>query len=280
MFKKLNIVVLSIMVMGLVLLDSGFAESGEVTKVIKGKSVRVKLDEPSEEGALFDVVDPADGKKMGYIKLTKVKKLQAIGKIIKGKKKIQVGHTIQPRSGGDKSEESQASSTGSSKTWEVGVLLGASMDTLHIVDSNDSSKKVNAGGNGMRVAATVNWNLFEFLTLQGKLGLLTLSGANNETSPATKVSINYISLDGWLHYNFSQSLWAGAGVYYLSPSSNSGFSASNPPEATSAVGFGAGYNLHISTGYVPIQLTYDMLLGKSGNLAESISICAGYAFPL
>ena len=43
---------------------------------------------------------------------------------------------------------------------------------------------------------------------------------------------------------------------------------------------GLGMDLSVGSGYIPIYLTYSMLLGQDQNLADSIAVLIGYAFPL
>ncbi len=269
---------LSGIIVGLILTLPPQVWSSEIIKV-KGKNVLLSLDEAAQKGDVFEIITYS-GKKKGLIRITAVKGGKAKGKIIKKKGKIKKGWTarLAQQGGGEgESGDGEESSSGgvessevegSSKQFDGGVLLGMSSDTLHV--SGDSGAKVNATGTGNRVGVFVSWHLPHSWSLQGQLGLFTMAGKYSGVS----YSIGYLDFAGWARYHI-QDFWAGLGARYLSPSSQSGI---EKPESTSVLSVGFGYDFGIGAGFVPIELTYDMVLGANGNLAESIALCLGYGF--
>lgn len=245
------------------------AFSAEITE-IDGKKVTVTLDEPAEKGDLFYIMNPK-GKKKGILKIKSVNGLNAKGVILKKKGEIEKGWVIQPKAASATQKEN---SKGTSK-FDLVFLLGFSSDTIHLNSPDTTPSKLTGTGNGSRIQIMAAWHLTPSISLLGGLGIMTISGKHSGSETTT---INYTNLNGWFRYHFVPSIWAGLGASYLMPSSSKGLDADSPPQSTSAISLGGGYDYHLGHGYIPIIFSYDMLLGASGNLAESIALSVGYGF--
>lgn len=276
--------------------------AAEVIKV-KGKGVLVELKgDPAVNGDIFYLISP-DGKRVGIIKISKVKGDKAIGKLAKGR--AEPGFTLEfkpsksaAKSGGGHSGSRMASpsmddgSTTSKRSY-WGAMGGLSMDSMS-VNVTQSGTNANLGsvamsGMGYAVKGLFDYELFSQVWFRGTSGIemLNFSGdakcgpANNQACTAKLMYLTFDFIGRYVFGSGSFRPWLGGGMGLLFPASKDATALDPSSISTTNVILGAGgFDWYMSpTLYIPVSIEYG-LLPKSDEVSASwIAFRGGFAIP-
>ncbi len=245
--------------------------SAQIQKV-SGKKVLILLE--GDEFAVEDKVFAFNeaGKKKAILIITQVKGSKAIAKVLKGNPEVdmQVG-------GDDFSAEKSDRRSGSGRRknlkLKVGVIGGISNNSMSI---KVTSVSATYSGMSFALSGFADYSLSSHLKIRGKGGLhqFTIEGQGSSAS------FSYLSFEGGLNYYLSPQFWLGGGAsYLLAASKSSNISVLDSGASTNNLFFiGAGYDISLKQGFIPISFEYGIFPEGAGVSASSILIRAGYGW--
>lgn len=276
--------------------------AAEVIKV-KGKGVLVELKgDPAVNGDIFYLISP-DGKRVGIIKISKVKGDKAIGKLAKGR--AEPGFTLEFKpnktakaSGGGGGGSHMASpsmddGSTSSKRSYWGAMVGFSMDSMSVSVTETGTNKdlgtVAMSGNGYAAKGLFDYELFSQIWFRGTSGIEMLNFAGDSKCGVTNkeactAKLMYLTFDFIGRYVFGQGSfrpWAGGGMGLLFPASKDA-TALDPSSisTTNVILLAGGFDYFLSpTMYIPISIEYGLLPKSDEVSANWIAIRGGVAIP-
>lgn len=252
------------------------AFAAKIRKVKKSK-VYLKLSKKDkfEVGETYTIYTKK-GKKRGEVKITKLRKRKAVGKVTKGKAR----RSYYVRAPKGSKNGFFGSILDGGKNIYAGGLFGFSMDSM----SDDKSSK-NSEGTGISIKGFYDHPLFSFMWLRASAGMQQFKSDCAEVNCA--VSVNYLTFDGYGRFVFNKKskfkMWAGPFVSGMFPlgADGSTYISSDGILTTSTYGVAGGLDYKLNKKYmIPIMIEYGMFpSGKSENdttiSASSINIRAG-----
>lgn len=253
-------------------------------KAVQNTKVLLELNgDTATEGDLFIAVDPSTGKRLGIIKITKVKGNRALGNIVKGR--AAKGWDANPRGkqAARKAPKQEKPSSGPSNLG-IGGMVGYAMENQSVT-FNTPVFTTNMTGNGFSGHVFGDYNFTDMFGVRGVAGMDMLSVSSNDTCTGQKcsTSITYLTLGGWGRLNFwpgELNPWIGGGMLFLMPmSSDSTAIATDSISSTYAFVLGGGVDWRLdSSMYIPIQFEYALFASSTGVSTNWMALRAGLGF--
>jgi len=262
----------------------------KIEKVGK-KQIRIIIDsaDPLTKG---DYLKASDKKGKATIKIIRVGKRKAIGKVRKGK--VRKGMKLTRMKLPNKGKKSKAMADGSfsknsakkKSNLQWGALVGGTMNSMSVKLSNSTADMTGMGFLGKVIAELPMGSLF----FRGGLGVQTFLAEKKistaECNGATtdcKTEIMFLSLDGLGRWNFIDGagldMWIGLGAGVLFPISHDTNALKNDSvKQTAAIKFATGAIFKMGTWGLPVELVYNVLPPSEDVSTSIIAIQAGIIF--
>lgn len=278
----------------------------EAAQVLKVKGRKLLID---SEGVEFKVGDKAyiirsdSGKRVGLVKVLKVKEHKAIGimtqksraevgweVVLKEQKELSQGldkgSLVKPEMGEEENHQRRGREL---KNQHWGVLVGVSIYSMSVViSSGDEKNEAIMSGNGLSLKGVFDYRLFSSIWLRGLVGIdqLITSSLDNFCGLAgnepCKVNINYFSADSWAKWVISKGaspLWLGAGISILYPILKE-TTALEESSITTTMAFllGGGVDWSVGNMIIPVSVQYLMFPPSDNVSVNAFSLSVGTFF--
>lgn len=292
-----------------ILFLASLAHAAEVTNV---KEKRVLLDTTGLEALEGDefFLMTIENKKVGIVKLTKVKNGKALGDLIKGR--AEIGMTLMaksntpkaaPRSTKNTFDPTDESSIAPSlkgntgfklKRANVGILFNVLMNTMSAEEQNGNGVAETAAMKGTSFGAMgfYDYAFSPRLMVRGAAGLdmystsssITILGCENKTSTSCNVNINYLTASAYGKYNLTVDgntrffLLGGTSLMYAVSKKSTALKESEI-SITQVFLFGGGVDIKMDEKtFIPISIEYGIFPPSDSVKASTIYIRGGYAW--
>lgn len=263
---------------------------------INGKSVLIDTQGESVNiGDIFYSLDDT-GKKRGLIKISKIGRGKAIGKLGKGKAEPGWMLELKPPSTKaqtprkpvqPKASSSALAQSASSQRSYWGFMLGAIQDNVSVDlvdDSTGLATGESVGLTGITYAAKgfFDYKIFDGIWFRGATGVESLDASGKRTNGESRsATIMYMSFDFWGRYVFSEDSlrpWLGGGFNLMFPLSKSATAleeSSITNTSTMAVGGGVDWFLNPES-FIPLSIEYGLFPEAELVSANYIAFRFGY----
>ncbi len=268
----------------LFILSLSFSISSFPAQVLKVKGSAVLIDTDDDNiqiGKLYYLM--SNGKKKGIVRIVKLKKDQALARLLKGK--ALANWTLKKRNIPIKKIKD--------RKLAIGFALGFNNNSSDVLFKNDSPRLDSYTGTSISSELLLDFKLHKKLYLRTSLGQQAFYSEdtsntqcikqNNTSKAVCKVDLTFTNLDIWPRYHFNKgkyNFWAGLGLGILfNPIPNS-TTALNKEDLTTAIFMqaGAGIDILISNKiYVPLWLEYGLYPSSDTVKMNSISVYLGLA---
>lgn len=295
--------------LALSLLFSSVLAQASTVSAVKGQKVLILLEggavEPGDE---FFVLNPANKKRTGIIRIKQVKSGKALADLVKGR--AMAGYTLQAKAPSAMSadvnpatEEAEAPVQRSDTSYlrvikdsygVIGSYLMNSMDAdVSYKDGFGISHKASVSMSGSGFGAG---GFYDYAFSSDFIGhavatieQFNVSGSAAEAacggSTSCDAKINYLSMYGlvkWYALKGKYRGWVGGGLGYMLALSKSSSALNESQISTNQVfTFALGSDIQMSRkNYIPVSLEYNMFPSSSTVKANSIILRAGWAWNL
>ncbi|MEQ1664070.1 MAG: hypothetical protein ABL927_01690 [Bdellovibrionales bacterium] len=269
-----------------------YSNAAEI-KTIKGHKLILNLQNDKFEVGNILKINNHDGKKVGLVKILKIKNDQALGQF---KGDAEIGFTAVLRTAEDNSQEASHATTAKASNYQVpdtskqhyGFLFGLSQNSAQIKFQNTNTS-ISPTGMGFGLSGLYDMHLFNKIYFRGLAGLeqfKTGGVSDSNCSGECTDSITFINLDFWGRYKFSKKTYQPTFQPWLGGGFNLMFAAAKSTKAlnssqishTNVFAFGGGVDIRTSQkNYIPVQLEYDIYAPSETVKASAITLRAGYA---
>lgn len=265
-------------------------QAASVAKV-KGKKVLINLDGTSlQKGDSFYGVDKG-GSKKAILKVTAIKKNQAIAQVIKGK--AEAGQTLVAYKGAATvAQDAALPEVVKSPFSQKGVLVSYLINKMSAKFTiNSVEKTTDMSGNGFGVLGYYDHKMNPALQLRGAAGIEQFQVAESRQtmdcdkgkSTTCNAIINYLSMYGLAKYNVANGptkFWLGGGGGYLfAISKASTVLDSSQITGNYVINASAGLDVNMTRGqYLPIIFEYSIFPSSSTVSASYIALRVGWGW--
>ncbi len=266
------------------------AHSGKVVKV-KKKLVVIKLSKKEARRYKPNLILNAytkRGKKRGQIKILKIRKRKAVGRILSGK--VKRSYFVK-RASKKRKKITRRRKKGASKNYEItnddssrntylGVLTGMSQNTLETIFAGNP-KTLTGSSTGIKMF--YDWPLWDsiWVRLSGGLQPFTVDGG---CPTECKVNISYITFDGLMKYMISKNkwrFWVGGFFSALVPMSVDDSTVLNKDSIATTSNFGGalGLDYALSDSYmIPLSVGYGLFPDGPDSKSNAVTVSIGFGF--
>ena len=260
----------------------------------KGKAVEILVDGGEDFVKGDTVFAVSNGKRVGKIKIVKIKGEKALGKLVKGK--APQGATIKISSKKASPEEStvekdsSAADTTLPEDGHIGLLVGFSSNSQSVETTASPTETVKMTGSSLSYKAYGDLPLSESLGLIGRLGIenfnVTGTAANAATCSGTTAcdtKLSYMTADVLIRYSFLSGdfqpfVSGGLGLAFPMSKDTNALKAAKIATTTIFYG-GLGMNYRLSKSmYIPLVAEYGMFPPDKYVSTTLIAVRGGIGF--